>query len=67
MKRMVFTLDLYTKIILTVIAVALSGLFLQLSFASKEASAKNECAQVDIARIGGKTVGYGGPIFVKSE
>ena len=67
MKRMVFTLDLYTKIVLTVIAVALSGLFLQLSFGSKEASAKDGYTQVDIVRIGGKAVGYGGPISVQQK
>ena len=67
MRRIVFTLDLYTKVVLTVIAVGLMGLFLRLSFESKEAQAKDGCTQVDIARIGGKAVGYGGPIFVKSE
>ena len=60
----VFTLDVYTKTVLTVIAVGLVGLFLRLSFESKEAQAKDGCTQVDIVRIGGKVVGYGGPIPV---
>jgi len=67
MKKIVLTLDLYTKIILTIIAVTTTGLLLSFSFGSKEVSAKNENVQVNIAQVGGKLVSYGGPISVKSQ
>ncbi len=51
----------------TTIAVTTTGLFLSFYFGSKEVSAKNENLQVNIAQVGRKLVGYGGPISVKTE
>jgi len=51
-----FTVDGYTKFILTVIAVALPGLFLQNFLTPQIASAQKEIIKVNIEQIDGRSI-----------
>ena len=49
-------IDLYTKMVLTVIAIALWGMLLKPIFVSDRASASTQMIDVNIKEIGGKRV-----------
>ncbi len=49
-------IDLYTKVVLTVIAVALWGIFLAPFFETKEVGASNGVMDVNIKQIDGRRV-----------
>ncbi len=48
--------DLYTKIVLTIIAIALWGILLKPIFISESLGASNRILDVNIKEIGGRTV-----------
>ena len=50
-------IDLYTKVVLTIIAIALWGLLLKPIFVSESVSASTQVLDVNIEKIGGRTVG----------
>ena len=48
--------DLYTKIVLTIIAIALWGILIKPIFVSENVRASNQVLDVNIKEIGGRTV-----------
>lgn len=66
MREVKLRIDWYTKFILTLIAIALFGIFFRLTFTPNPVQASRESIQdVNIAKIGGRYLTFAKPIRVE--